>query len=781
MSRTKKKSKKTPQNQRKSSRSRKRSIKGQYYDEHVLETETSSSFSNQKACKDGSTPGQGEDNKGVSKGLQTKVDIIASNINGESCESFTQSTPSVICATTPRRKTGSPEAFDLQTLLTVSDVVETMVDNVDYEFPESVVAVDKTYVKRIDFEKEPGNAEVERRRPALDEEQISDKVYWQTLDNISDLCHYFPLSFLFLFPPSHRKTFPSCDERRLSQCEVAEQSCLKNSDLEKAIDEHINTINTLLHKQNIWETRTDALTKTLFEKEQQLKLMGDKIRQLQDSNSYRKEVVRLERVLEEGETELRIAKEDLNIKTSKIDQNLKSITELKEDLERKEEKVKKLEEENYGRSELEEYIKRKDQRIVELEEKLEGALKLEGVAEQKDVSIKELKENLVNALEKIKTLEANQTFLMNENAILKSEIRLAVEQKKRDDEELLKVPAVNKGSATKSKPGNDEYAKVRKELNTLKGEMKQFREYTFQRFDQLACRSSIAISTCQTTSEEDESVEEAESELPEPLQSKPVPPRRKLWDKNQVQVVPCSLRFDGNNPQTAENSPDEAGRTIPLVPGVKTYSGAVRSSSAPPKTASDDFNVNEKQRKIDGIKSRRRARERKTLIFSSSITRDIKKQSFNFDCKTSDVVFHEFRGKKAKDIVRYMVPHLEDEQPNTVVLVGGGNDLPDRDISISEIRKVANCLMEGGRCCRDQHGVESVFISSIMPRSNSKFQGNRHRLNIMLKELCISENGINFIDNDNIVLRPHGHPDGVHLNERGTDLLYANLLNVLDS
>ena len=68
-----------------------------------------------------------------------------------------------------------------------------------------------------------------------------------------------------------------------------------------------------------------------------------------------------------------------------------------------------------------------------------------------------------------------------------------------------------------------------------------------------------------------------------------------------------------------------------------------------------------------------------------------------------------------------------------------------------------------------------------MPRSNSKFQGNRHQLNKMLKELCISENGINFIDNDNIVLRPHGHPDGVHLNERGTDLLYANLLNVLDS
>ena len=49
---------------------------------------------------------------------------------------------------------------------------------------------------------------------------------------------------------------------------------------------------------------------------------------------------------------------------------------------------------------------------------------------------------------------------------------------------------------------NEEYGKVkRKELNTSKGEMKQFREHTFKRLNQLMGRNDIGPSSCQTTSE----------------------------------------------------------------------------------------------------------------------------------------------------------------------------------------------------------------------------------------------------------------------------------------
>ena len=220
---------------------------------------------------------------------------------------------------------------------------------------------------------------------------------------------------------------------------------------------------------------------------------------------------------------------------------------------------------------------------------------------------------------------------------------------------------------------------------------------------------------------------------------------------------------------------------LPLVPGQQTYSESVTASLTASPESNSDYNQREKAIKIQNIQERRTARESKTLIFSSSITRDITRQhrSFNQKCLKSNASIHEFKGKKAADIVRYMIPHLEDEEPSSVVFVCGGNDLPNQDISVEEIRKVATCLVNAGVSCRREYGVKNVYISSVMPRSNSDFQGNRHRLNLMLKDLCIENNFI-FIDNSNIVLRPHGHFDGVHLNGEGSDMLRDNLLNALN-
>jgi hypothetical protein len=76
--------------------------------------------------------------------------------------------------------------------------------------------------------------------------------------------------------------------------------------------------------------------------------------------------------------------------------------------------------------------------------------------------------------------------------------------------------------------------------------------------------------------------------------------------------------------------------------------------------------------------------------------------------------------------------------------------------------------------------VTNVLISSILPRSHSGFQGNRHCLNNVLRELC-EKNGFIFVENDDIVLRPHGHYDRVHLNKEGSDILCRNLLFALNN
>ena len=73
-----------------------------------------------------------------------------------------------------------------------------------------------------------------------------------------------------------------------------------------------------------------------------------------------------------------------------------------------------------------------------------------------------------------------------------------------------------------------------------------------------------------------------------------------------------------------------------------------------------------------------------------------------------------------------------------------------------------------------------MLISSILPRAHSIFQGNRHRLNMVLMEMC-KKNGFIFIENEDIILRWHGHHDGVHLNTEGSNLLHRNLLFALNN
>ena len=160
------------------------------------------------------------------------------------------------------------------------------------------------------------------------------------------------------------------------------------------------------------------------------------------------------------------------------------------------------------------------------------------------------------------------------------------------------------------------------------------------------------------------------------------------------------------------------------------------------------------------------------------MTRNLKKKELSEECEGS-VSFHEFKGKKAKDIVRYMDVHLMEEQPKSVVFVAGGNDLNNNKVSQSSIEEIANTLVDAGRRCQEEFGVSNVTIAGILPRSDPKFQGNRHRLNIVLKDLC-RVNNFSFLCNDNIVLKHHGHYDGVHLNQLGSSVLYDNLLDVIN-
>ena len=209
-------------------------------------------------------------------------------------------------------------------------------------------------------------------------------------------------------------------------------------------------------------------------------------------------------------------------------------------------------------------------------------------------------------------------------------------------------------------------------------------------------------------------------------------------------------------------------------PPAKIFSNNTHGSEDEP-----DNEGEQRQRRIHDSRVRRENRERKTLIFSSSITRSLNKHGVSQECK-GKVFFHEFKGKKASDIVRYIDPHLMDNQPHNVMFIAGGNDLPFQVISNEKIKKVAKCLIDGGLRCKNEFGVTNVFISGVLPRDNNDFETNRHRLNNMLRDMCVS-NDFKFIENSGIISKSHLLNDGIHLNKRGSGILHANIVDNINS
>ena len=172
------------------------------------------------------------------------------------------------------------------------------------------------------------------------------------------------------------------------------------------------------------------------------------------------------------------------------------------------------------------------------------------------------------------------------------------------------------------------------------------------------------------------------------------------------------------------------------------------------------------------------------MIFSSSITRGINPNGFNKKLEGGSATFHKFNGKKAHHIRQYIPVHLEEEghlgrKVDSVVIVAGGNDIPMGKFNSMPVSKIADNLIEAGLLCKEEYGVEHVYISSVLPRTSVYYQLRRKELNNSLKERCRSY-GFTFIDNANIILKHHIGPDGVHLNKAGSSLLCRNFHRYLN-
>ena len=100
---------------------------------------------------------------------------------------------------------------------------------------------------------------------------------------------------------------------------------------------------------------------------------------------------------------------------------------------------------------------------------------------------------------------------------------------------------------------------------------------------------------------------------------------------------------------------------------------------------------------------------------------------------------HKFHGGKARHIKDYIPTHLEDEQPDSVVIVASGNDLPDGEYDAAIISEIAYDIIECGLRCKE-NGVGDIYISSVLPRRSFHYQLHRKDINDMLEVKC-ADNG----------------------------------------
>jgi hypothetical protein len=168
----------------------------------------------------------------------------------------------------------------------------------------------------------------------------------------------------------------------------------------------------------------------------------------------------------------------------------------------------------------------------------------------------------------------------------------------------------------------------------------------------------------------------------------------------------------------------------------------------------------------------------KTIIFSTSITRDIDYVRFNECYESGHARFQKWHGGRAKHMKHYVTTHMLEEKPDTVVIQAGGNDLRTTRNNPTPALRVANDIMDIGLACKKK-GASRVCISGVPIRKAKFLQERAKEVNELLVSLC-QVNNFTYIDNSEIDLECL-HKDGVHLNHEGTKLLANNYLDCLNS
>ena len=133
-----------------------------------------------------------------------------------------------------------------------------------------------------------------------------------------------------------------------------------------------------------------------------------------------------------------------------------------------------------------------------------------------------------------------------------------------------------------------------------------------------------------------------------------------------------------------------------------------------------------------------RHQRRKAVVTGDSHLNRINKLSFKNDNIEHAVYFKCFSGSNRKQLNYYANPTLVDEQPYTLIVHVGSNEINRFNHNKVDVKFLAQIILDTGKKCKSC-GVNNIAISSILVRKNHEVNEVIKKVNNLSRTLCLEQ------------------------------------------
>lgn len=169
----------------------------------------------------------------------------------------------------------------------------------------------------------------------------------------------------------------------------------------------------------------------------------------------------------------------------------------------------------------------------------------------------------------------------------------------------------------------------------------------------------------------------------------------------------------------------------------------------------------------------------KAYVVGDSHVKRLSKGIINHFVKEKNVFLKYFYGATTKRIKHHILPTLHDDEPESVVIHAGTNDIVDGNcVNIVRPLELSKNIIEIGKLCKD-FGVKHIAISGILPRKDVESQKIIDEVNSSLDSMCQFYN-FTFLNPVHNINNKFLAPDGTHLSDIGTRFLGDNIIDYLN-